>query len=97
MGSRDLIASAYLRSLIDSRRQRYLSVTAPSAVRQVRPPGPRPRMALPPADAGALRAVKYCSLFVAFVSVWSAQWRTFLDGVTYLPQCGNRDADYSPL
>jgi len=28
---------------------------------------------------------------------WSAQWRTFLDDVTYLRQCDNRDADEGPI
>jgi hypothetical protein len=66
--------------------------TAPSAVRSV-PQGPRNRMALPPADAGALGAAKYCFLFAAFVRPDPPNVHIMVTGVTYLPQCGNHNAD----
>ena len=43
-------------------------------------------MALPPADAGALGAVEYCSLFVAFVRPDLPNAHIMVNCVTYLPQ-----------
>ena len=69
--------------------------TAPSAIRWVPPPDPDLAW-LPPADAGALGAAIHCPLFVAFVRPDLPNSHIMVNGVTHLPQCGNRDEDYSP-
>jgi hypothetical protein len=70
--------------------------TAPSAIRSV-PQDPEPAWLFPQPDAGALGAAKYCFLFVASVRSDLPNAHIMVNGVTYLPQCGNRHADYNPL
>jgi len=70
--------------------------TTPSAIRSV-PHDPELTWLFPPADAGALGAAKYCSLYVAFVWLDLRNAHIPVNGVSYLPQCSNRDSDYSPL